>query len=98
VDSHNTRTIWRLTAFLVVVILIGTIGFNVSAHMTLGDAFYETLIILLDRYDHLSLADPVSRTLVILLTVTSLGFIAYLLKWLAEYMMGLGLQPGFSLT
>jgi voltage-gated potassium channel len=88
-QDHNARTVWRLAAFTLVVILIGTIGFNVYGHMTLGNAFYETLIILLDRYDHLSLTDPVSRTLVIFLTLTSLALIAYLLKWLAEYMMGL---------
>lgn len=71
------------------MIIVGTAGFATYGHMSVGDALYETLIILLDRYDHLSLTDPVSRTLVILLTLSSLGLIAYLLKWFAEYMMGL---------
>ena len=88
-DNHNTRIIWRLAGFTAAIIALGTVGFHIYAHMSTGDAFYETLIILLDRYDHLSLADPVSRGLVIVLTLASLGLIAYLLKWLAEYMMGI---------
>jgi len=89
VDSHNTRIIWRLLGFTAVVILLGTVGFHVYARLSMSNALYETLIILLDRVDEQHFTDPVSRTLVIILTLSSLGLIAYLLKWLAEYMMGL---------
>jgi voltage-gated potassium channel len=89
VENHNARIARRLTVAALVVIAIGTAGFHVYSHMSPGDALYETLIILLDRYDHLSLSDPVSRGLVIFLTLSSLGLIAYLLKWFAEYMMGI---------
>ena len=88
-EDHNARTVRRLTLAAVIIVLIGTVGFNVYGHMSLGDALYETLIILLDRYSNKNFTDPVARTLVILLTISSLGLIAYLLKWLAEYMMGI---------
>lgn len=88
-ENHNARIVRRLTLATAAVIAVGTVGFVIYGHMSWGNAFYETLIILLDRYDHLSLSDPGSRTLVIFLTLASLGLIAYLLKWFAEYMMGI---------
>ncbi len=88
-QEHNARTVWRLSIITGVVVVIGTVGFVWSGHVSPGNAFYETLIILLDRSDSLQLTDPVSRALVIFLTLSSLALIAYLLKWLAEYMMGL---------
>jgi len=70
--------------------IAGTIGFRDFSHISWGNALYETLIILLTHYDeHFGVIDPWSRTLVIILVLSSLGLIAYLLKWLAEYMMGL---------
>ncbi|GAC1369132.1 MAG: potassium channel protein [Candidatus Saccharimonadales bacterium] len=46
-------------------------------------------MILLTHFDHHGFTDAPSRLLVVILIVASLGLIAYLLKWLAEYMMGL---------
>lgn len=89
-ENINARiSLWRLTAFTVFAIVMGTLGFHAFAHMAYGDALYETVIILLDRSDHLQNPDPASRLLLIALTLSSLGLIAYLLKMLAEYMMGL---------
>jgi voltage-gated potassium channel len=89
VEEHNARIVSRLAVAALAVIGIGTGGFMLYSHMSFGNALYETLIILLDRYDHLSLSDPASRILVIFLTLASLGLIAYLLKWFVEYMMGI---------
>ena len=88
-EEHNARTVRRFALAAIAVVLVGTAGFMVYGHMTAGDALYETLVILLDRYSNESFGDPTARTLVILLTISSLGLIAYLLKWLAEYMIGL---------
>jgi voltage-gated potassium channel len=89
VDSHNARTIKVLVAVAVGLAVLGTVGFTYYGQIPAGDAFYETLLILLTHYDHYGFTNPVARTLVILLILSSLGIIAYLLKWLAESMMGL---------
>jgi voltage-gated potassium channel len=89
VESHNARTFWRLLGFTVVILSLGTLGFHAYSHMTYGNALYETIIVLLDRSDHLDNPDTGSRLVLIGLTLASLGIIAYLLKLLAEYMMGL---------
>jgi voltage-gated potassium channel len=59
------------------------------AQLPPGEAFYETLYIMLTHYSHRSYTNPASQTIVILLIISSLGLVAYLLKWFAEYMMGL---------
>ncbi len=87
--DHNALTIQRLVAAAIALILLGTAGFAYFGGIPLGDAFYETVIILLTHYDHFAVTDPTSRILVIILILSSLGLIAYLLKWLADYMMGL---------
>ena len=88
-NSHNARTIRGLLIFAVSIGLLGTLGFSYFDHMSLGEALYGTIIILLTHYDHFGFKDAPSRTLVIILILSSLGLVAYLLKWLAEYMMGL---------
>jgi voltage-gated potassium channel len=90
VEDHNARTIRRLVAVALFLVAVGTAGFTYFGHIPASDAFYETLLILLSHYDHYGFTNPIARTLVILLILASLGLIAYLLKWLAEYMMGLG--------
>ena len=89
-EEHNARTIRRLAAVAIALIVLGTVGFRMFSHISWGNALYETLFILLTHNDeHFGVTDPLSRTLIIILVISSLGFIAYLLKWLAEYMMGL---------
>lgn len=88
-QEHNARTIRRLVAVALALAAMGTIGFMVFAGLPFSEALYETVILLLTHFDHSSVSDPASRILVIILILSSLGFIAYLLKWFAEYMMGL---------
>jgi voltage-gated potassium channel len=88
-SPHNSRTIRSLILFSISIGLLGTLGFMSFAHLSPGEAFYETIMILLTHYDHYGFADLPSRVLVIILILASLGLIAYLLKWFAEYMMGL---------
>jgi voltage-gated potassium channel len=89
VNKHNQRTIRGLILFVTCLALLGTLGFSYFAHLTPAEALYETVIILLTHYDHFGFTDTSSRSLVIVLILSSLGLVAYLLKWLAEYMMGL---------
>lgn len=88
-NKHNQRTIRGLLLFVASIALFGTVGFAYFAHLTVWEAFYETVIILLTHYDHFGFTDMPSRVVVIVLILSSLGLVAYLLKWLAEYMMGL---------
>ena len=88
-NNHNQRTIRGLLIFSLAVGMLGTFGFNIFAHLPLPEALYETVIILLTHYDHYGFVDTQSRILVVILILSSLGLVAYLLKWLAEYMMGL---------
>ena len=89
INNHNSRTVRRLLLFTVIIGAIGTFGIAYFAKISFGEAFYSTLYIMLTHHDHHGFADPGSRVVVILLILSSLGLIAYLLKWLAEYMMGL---------
>lgn len=87
--SRNSRIIQGLIAFTVAMLLAGTLGFAKFANISYADSFYATVIILLTHYDHYGFSDHYSRWLVVALILCSLAVIAYLLKWLAEYMMGL---------
>ncbi len=81
------RNLILATAGLVV---LGTIGFEWLAQLNFGDSLYETLLILLTHYDHYDASNGPSRVLVIVLIVASFVIVAYLLKWFAEVMIGLG--------
>jgi voltage-gated potassium channel len=70
--------------------VLGTIGFEWLAQLNFGDSLYETLLILLTHYDHYDASNGPSRVLVIVLIVASFVIVAYLLKWFAEVMIGLG--------
>ncbi len=88
-DSHDRRTIERVSLASALLLLGGTLGFMTFAHLTPTEALYETVIILLTHYDHYGFADPNSRILVIILILSSYALIAYLLKLFAESIMGL---------
>jgi voltage-gated potassium channel len=89
VESRNKKAIWWLIGVSLALTFIGTAGFFSFEHMSFSNALYETLIILLAHNDFSAVSDPRARFLVIFLILASLGLIAYLLKWLADYMMGL---------
>lgn len=88
-DSQKHIRVWWLIAVVVLLFGAGTVGFNVFAGLSYLDASYETVILLLTHFDHHGFSDVGSRTLVIILILSSFGLVAYLLKWFAEYMMGL---------
>jgi voltage-gated potassium channel len=90
--DHNARTIRGLILFAASIGLLGTIGFAYFHDLPLSEAFYATLLILLTHFDHHGFTDTPSRILVVILILSSLGLVAYLLKWMAEYMMGLSVN------
>src|SRR5260221_3211320 len=89
VEEHNARLVRRLGALSFAIILVGTLGFMLFEHANASDAFYSTLIILMTHYGEQNYTDPAGRILFITLVLASFLLIAYLLKWFAEYMMGL---------
>jgi voltage-gated potassium channel len=89
VENHYQRIAKILIGVSVAVIAIGTVGLSYFGHISTAQALYETIIILLGHDTDFGVQDIGSRILVIFLILSSLGIIAYLLKWLAEYMMGL---------
>ncbi len=88
-EPHDGRTIRQLILVTLCLIAGGTIGFMMTAKLAVGEAFYETITILLTHFDHHNFTDPGSRFLVVLLILSSFVLIAYLLKLFAESIMGL---------
>lgn len=89
VESHNQRTAKVLIVIAAIVVAIGTVGLSLFGHISAPQAIYETLIVLLAHDTDFGVTDLGSRVIIIFLILASLGLIAYLLKWMAEYMMGL---------
>jgi voltage-gated potassium channel len=83
-------TLLNLLLVSSLLVVLGTIGFSTFSHLTLGNSVYETLLILLTHYDHYDFKNSYSRVLVVILILASFGVVAYLLKWFAEVMIGLG--------
>lgn len=89
--GEQTRgSLWRLALLSLVLLGMGTLGFSHFSGIGYSESFYATVIILLTHFDHHGFTDPNSRALVVFLIISSLVLVAYLLKWFAEYMIGLG--------
>ncbi|MBP9827158.1 NAD-binding protein [Candidatus Saccharibacteria bacterium] len=87
IDRKLLRNIIIATLGLLV---FGTLSFMYTARLSFGEAFYETLIILLSHFDHYGFDDPTSRVVVVFLVVSSIIVVAYLLKVGADYIVSLG--------
>ena len=59
-------------------------------HVSFSEAFYQAILLLLTHYDHVNATSGASRILTVVLILGSFGLIGYLLKWFAEYMIGVG--------
>ena len=68
---------------------IGMISYAGFAQIGYGESLYRTLMILLTRDDRFGFEDPNSRALNIILIICSYLIAGYLLKWFAEYIIGL---------
>lgn len=86
----DLQTLWRVVFGTVILLAGGTVGFYYyEPGIKLTEAFYQTLLLLLSHFDHYGFKSQPSRILVVVLIVASYVLIAYLLKWAAEYMIGL---------
>lgn len=88
--EQQRRGLWWICLLVIVLLLAGTLGFHRFAGISHPEALYDTAIILLSHYDHANFQDPMSRVLVLGLDISSLVVVAYLLKWFAEYIIGIG--------
>jgi voltage-gated potassium channel len=88
-SERQDRRIFKLAAAAVGLIIFGTIALHSLSNVAMGEAFYDTILILLTHFDHADVSNPEARVVVILLILASFVLIAYLLKWFAEYIIGL---------
>lgn len=80
-----------ITLLLVIGLeLIGIFGFIRFESISLAESTYQTTMIMLAHFDHYGFKGENSRLLVVFLTIASLLVVAYLLKLLAESMIGIG--------
>lgn len=86
----DRKLIRNIVLFTIILTILGTVGFRISADLSYGEALYETITILLTHVDHHGFLDTGSRILVVLLTLSSIVVVAYLLKILADYIVGWG--------
>lgn len=84
------RKFLLVLALTAVLTLIGIVGFVRFEQISLAESIYQTIMIMLAHFDHYGFKNENSRLLVVFLTITSLLVVAYLIKLLAESMIGIG--------
>jgi voltage-gated potassium channel len=82
------QTPWRIVLAALAVVSGGTYGFMQTEHLSLGDALYQTILIMLRHYGQVELHETWARVLNIVLILCSLVLLGYLLKYFAEYIIG----------
>ena len=75
---------------VVLLVIFGTVSLSLVERISFGDSLYRTIYILLSHHDNFHMDSAWSHLIIIGLITGSLLLIAYLLTWLAEYMIGLG--------
>lgn len=91
--NGRNRALLNAAIASVVLLLTGTFGFLAyEPGITLTESFYQTLLLLLSHFDHFGFKSQESRLLVVVLITSSYLIIAYLLKWAAEYMIGISVS------
>ncbi len=88
--TPNSKQFRRVVLISVAIILFGIVGFSISEHVGITEALYRTVYVVLAHHDAFGAQGWLARSTVVFLIFASLVLIAYLLKWLAEYMIGLG--------
>lgn len=87
--KQNKRQIWISLIASVALLGIGTYEISVYERMPFGEAFYRTLMILLTRDNHFGFHSAAAEGMAVALVIASYVLIGYLLKWFAEYIIGL---------
>lgn len=86
----TNQTPWKILLAAIALLFMGTVGFIWFDHLSVGDSVYQTFMLLLTHISHTEFTDPRSRVLTVILVIGSFALIGYLLKWGAEYMIGVG--------
>lgn len=90
VSNRSGRTLTRISLLSILLLVIGTVGYANFEHLNYPNALYATAILLLTHFPIREAVTGWGKLLVIFLDISSLVIIAYLLKWFAEYMIGIG--------
>jgi voltage-gated potassium channel len=84
----NQKTLKNLSLILLVIIVIGTVGYMLIEDASPWKAFFTTLIILLSHWKH-GVDDPFAeQLLLIFLILGSFLILAYIFRYGAEYILG----------
>lgn len=89
VSNRSQRTLVRISLLSAILVAVGTFGAVNFEHLSYPDALYGTVILLLTHYPLYASKTISGKFLEVFLDISSLVVIAYLLKWFAEYMIGL---------
>lgn len=91
--QSSAKAPWRAAIATIILLAVGTFVFPIyEPGITTANAFYQTIMLLLSHFDHYGFKSQGARTLVVLLITASYLVIAYLLKWAAEYIVGVGIS------
>ncbi|RJO60022.1 hypothetical protein C4544_06680 [candidate division WS5 bacterium] len=75
-----------LVVLFMLLLTLGTTGFMLLKNLSLWEAFYQTIIILVTHFYH-EIHEPIAVQLLILLIILgSLVIVAYIIKFFAEYL------------
>lgn len=88
-SNRSQRTLVRISLLSALLLVVGTVGFAILEHLSYPEALYSTLLLLLTHFPLHEATNWPGKFLLIFLDISSLVIIAYLLKWFAEYMIGL---------
>jgi voltage-gated potassium channel len=84
----TNQTPWRILFVAIGLIVIGAVGFHQFEHVSLAEALYQSLLLILTHIEHTEVHDVRGRILTVLMILASFGLMGYLLKWFAEYIIG----------
>lgn len=84
----TNRTPWKIVAAAIIAVAFGTVAFVRFEKLSYGDALYHTLLVMLRHFGFVEMHDPTARIINISLIIVSFILIGYLLKWFAEYIIG----------
>lgn len=88
INKEETRNdVLKVLALVFAALLtIGTVGFMILKDLSLWEAFYQTIIVLLTHFYH-EIKEPVAvQVFILILIIGSFVIVAYVIKFFAEYL------------
>lgn len=87
-EERNFKSKLRLVLLILgILVLVGTLGFRYFSFKSWWDSLYLTIIIILTHFYHKVDEPRIIQVLVVFLGLGSFVIIAFLLKWLTEYIV-----------